>query len=70
LNVVDENKISIWKFLSPAKIELPGTVRCQLLENLETYLKDLGFTEDPTTAEKKPPEIRRHLHNNYWLVFF
>jgi len=29
LNIVDQNKISVWKFLSSAKIELPATVRLQ-----------------------------------------
>jgi hypothetical protein len=42
INVVDENKISIWKFLSPAKVELPSTK--DLTISIRTEGKPLDFT--------------------------
>lgn len=45
LNVVDENKISIWKFLSPAKIELPTT------EKLKMNIREEGTPLDFTFAD-------------------
>lgn len=45
LNVVDENKISIWKFLSPAKVEIP------LMEQLTMKIREQGKPLDFTFAD-------------------
>jgi hypothetical protein len=43
--VVDENKISVWKFLSPAKVEVPD------LEKLKISVREEGRALDFTFAD-------------------
>lgn len=45
LNVVDENKISVWKFLSPEKVELPE------MEKLTISIREEGRPLDFTFAD-------------------
>ena len=45
LNTVDENKISIWKFLSPARVKLPET------EKLKISVREDGKPLDFTFAD-------------------
>ena len=45
LNVVDENKISVWEFLSPGKIEFPN------LEKLTIGIREKGTPLDFTFAD-------------------
>lgn len=45
LNVVDENKISVWKFLSPAKVTLPNA------EKLKISIREEGRPLDFTFAD-------------------
>lgn len=42
LNVVDENKISVWKFLSPAKVNLPNDAKLKM--SVREDGKPLDFT--------------------------
>ena len=45
LNVVDENKISVWKFISPAKVELPD------MKKLRISIREEGRPLDFTFAD-------------------
>lgn len=45
LNIVDENKISVWKFLSPAQVKLPDT------EKLKISVREDGEPLDFTFAD-------------------
>jgi hypothetical protein len=45
LNVVDENKISVWKFLSPAPVNLPDTAK------LKISVREIGKALDFTFAD-------------------
>jgi hypothetical protein len=42
LNVVDENEISVWKFLSPAQVKLTNTKKLKM--NIREHGKPLDFT--------------------------
>lgn len=45
LNVVDENKISVWKFLSPAQVKLPNTDQLKISIRKEGNPLDFTFAD-------------------------